>query len=307
MSTSLSCANRCVFCWRGKKAVVSKEWKWDVDEPEFIFKESLKAQKKLLEGYGGNDKVNQNLFEESKTPKHIALSLTGEPIIYPRINEFIDLCNQNHISTFVVTNGTYPEAIENLSPVTQLYLSVDSPNKELAKQVGKPLFTDYWERFNRSIDAMSQIKSRTAIRITAIKDLNMIEPENYAKLIERANVDFVEVKAYMHVGESQFRLKREQMPFHTEVLEFAKKILSHLPNYELVMEHIPSRVVVLVKKEFKRNGKWKTWIDFEKYDKLVNSGKEFSKFDFVKETPKENLVIIGKNSWDGKYEEMNIE
>ncbi|MGE0792909.1 MAG: 4-demethylwyosine synthase TYW1 [Candidatus Woesearchaeota archaeon] len=306
MSTSLSCANRCVFCWRGKKAVVSKEWKWDVDEPEFIFKESLHAQKKLLEGYGGNDKVNKKLFEESKTPKHVALSLTGEPIIYPRINEFIDLCNKNHISTFVVTNGTYPEAIENLNPVTQIYLSVDSPNKELAKLVGKPLFSDSWERFQRSVKAMSEKKSRTAIRITAIKNLNMVEPENYAKIINDANVDFVEVKAYMHVGESQLRLKREQMPYHIEVLEFAKEILKFLPNYEFVMEHIPSRVVLLVKKDFKINGKWNTLIDFEKYNLLVNSGNEFSKFDFLKETPIENLNIIGKNSWDGKYEEMEI-
>jgi tRNA wybutosine-synthesizing protein 1 len=304
MSTSLSCANRCIYCWRGKKAVVSKDWTWEIDSPEFIFKESLKAQKKLLEGYGGNEKVNQDLFEESKTPKHVALSLTGEPITYPKLNELITLFNKNHISTFVVTNGTYPEAIKNLAPVTQIYLSVDSPNKELSKKIGKPLFLDYWERFQDSLDALSKIKSRTAMRITAIKDLNMIEPENYAKIIQKGNPDFVEIKAYMHVGESQLNLERIQMPFHTDVVKFSKEILEFLPNYELLMEHIPSRVVLLVKKDFKINEKWMTWIDFDKYNKLVNLGKEFSKFDFVKETPKENLKILAKNSWDGKYEEM---
>jgi tRNA wybutosine-synthesizing protein 1 len=304
MSTSLSCANRCIYCWRGKKAVVSKDWTWEIDSPEFIFKESLKAQKKLLEGYGGNEKVNQDLFEESKTPKHVALSLTGEPITYPKLNELITLFNKNHISTFVVTNGTYPEAIKNLAPVTQIYLSVDSPNKELSKKIGKPLFLDYWERFQDSLDALSKIKSRTAMRITAIKDLNMIEPENYAKIIQKGNPDFVEIKAYMHVGESQLNLERIQMPFHTDVVKFSKEILEFLPNYELLMEHIPSRVVLLVKKDFKIDGKWMTWIDFDKYNKLVNSGKEFSKFDFIKETPKENLKILAKNSWDGKYEEM---
>lgn len=305
MSTSLSCGNRCVFCWRGKKAVVSKEWKWDVDEPELIFKGSLRAQKKLLQGFGGNEKVDQSLFEESKTPRHVALSLTGEPIIYPRINEFIQLCNQNHISTFVVTNGSFPEAIENLNPVTQLYLSVDSPNKELAKEVGRPLFEDYWERFERSVQAVKNTKSRTAIRITAIKNLNMIEPEGYAKIVKNADVDFVEVKAYMHVGQSQFRLKREQMPFHLEVLDFAKEILNFLPDYELVMEQIPSRVVLLVKKDFKKD-KWNTWIDFEKYHELVNSGEKFSKMDFLKETPEEDLGISGKNTFSDKYEEMNL-
>lgn len=307
MSTSLSCANRCVFCWRGKKAVVSKEWKWDIDEPQLIFEGALFAQRKLLEGFGGNEKVNQTLFQESKTPKHVALSLTGEPIIYPRINEFIQLCNKNHISTFVVTNGTYPEAIENLQPVTQIYLSVDSPNEELAKQVGKPLFTDSWQRFQRSVKAISNIKSRTAIRITAIKNLNMVEPSNYAKIIQNADVDFVEVKAYMHVGDSQFRLKREQMPLHLEVLEFAKQIVEFLPNYEIVMEQVPSRVILLIKKDFKINGNWHTIIDFEKYHQLVNSDKPFTKFDFLKETPKEDLGISGKNTFPDKYEEMRIE
>ena len=36
MTTSLSCANRCTFCWRGTKAPVSKEWYGPVDEPEHI-------------------------------------------------------------------------------------------------------------------------------------------------------------------------------------------------------------------------------------------------------------------------------
>ena len=304
MSTSLSCGNRCVFCWRGKKAVVSKEWKWDIDEPDFILENSIKSQRKLLEGFGGNDKVNKELYKESLEPRHVALSLTGEPIIYPRLNEFIQLCNKNNISTFVVTNGSFPEEIENLQKVTQLYLSVDSPNKELAKKVGRPLFQDYWERFQRSVKAVKSKSSRTAIRITAIKNLNMVEPEGYANIIKEANVDFVEVKAYMHVGESQLRLKREQMPFHLEVLEFAKEILEFLPDYELVMEQIPSRVVLLVKKDFKINGKWNTWIDFEKWHELVNSGKEFTSKDFLKETPESSLGISGKNTYGDHYEEM---
>ena len=41
MSTSISCANRCTFCWRGYKAPVAKEWKWKVDDPEEIIEDSL--------------------------------------------------------------------------------------------------------------------------------------------------------------------------------------------------------------------------------------------------------------------------
>src|SRR3989338_5458713 len=79
MTTSISCANRCTFCWRGYKAPVSKEWKLEVDDPEYILKESVKAHMGLLVGFGGSHKANKASFEKSKTVKHVALSLTGEP------------------------------------------------------------------------------------------------------------------------------------------------------------------------------------------------------------------------------------
>jgi len=148
MTTSISCANRCTFCWRDYKAPVSKEWKWDIDEPDFIIENSLKAQKKLLTGFGGNPKTKKSIFEQSKNPAHVALSLTGEPITYPKFNELIKKFHEKRISTFVVTNAQYPDAIKNLVTVTQLYLSVDAPDKETLKKVDVPLFSDYWERLN---------------------------------------------------------------------------------------------------------------------------------------------------------------
>src|SRR3989344_5316598 len=48
MTTSLSCANQCVFCWRDYKAPVSKEWKWRIDDPELILTESLKMHHQLM-------------------------------------------------------------------------------------------------------------------------------------------------------------------------------------------------------------------------------------------------------------------
>jgi len=45
MTTSISCANRCTFCWRDYKAPVSKDWKWGVDEPDTILKESQEAHR----------------------------------------------------------------------------------------------------------------------------------------------------------------------------------------------------------------------------------------------------------------------
>jgi len=290
MTTSLSCANRCVFCWRGYKAPVSKTWKWEIDKPEFILEGSLEQQKKLLSGFKGFKDVKMNLWNESNEVRHAALSLNGEPIIYPKINELIDLMNEKGISTFLVTNAQYPEQIKKLKPITQLYISLDAPNKKLLKEIDLPLFSDYWERLNKSLKYMKQKKQRTAIRITAIKGINMIEPENYAKLIKKAEPDFIEVKAYMFVGESRKRLKEENMPAHKEVKKFSKELNEFLPEYEICAEHKSSRVVLLAKKKMKKKGKWFTWIDFKKYHELVLKKENFESKDYLMKTPEKNLM-----------------
>jgi len=281
MTTSLSCANRCTFCWRGYKAPVSKKWKWKIDEPEFILDGSIKEQKKLLSGFKGFKDVKMNLWNESNEVKHAALSLNGEPIIYPKINELIELMNKNGISTFLVTNAQYPEQIKKLKPITQLYISLDAPNKKLLKKVDLPLFSDYWERLNKSLKAMKKKKERTAIRLTLIKGINDAEEKNYAELIKKAEPDFIEVKAYMFVGESRKRLEEKNMPSHKEVKDFTIKLKKFLPEYEIASEHKPSRVVLLAKKSFKKKGKWFTWIDFKKWNKLVQGKKKFNSKDYL--------------------------
>ena len=58
--------------------------------------------------------------------RHCALSLVGEPIMYPQINTLIDLLHSNGVSTYLVTNAQFPDAIRTLQPVTQLYVSIDA-------------------------------------------------------------------------------------------------------------------------------------------------------------------------------------
>ncbi|MBU0470078.1 MAG: 4-demethylwyosine synthase TYW1 [Nanoarchaeota archaeon] len=296
MTTSISCANRCIFCWRGYKAPISKNWDWDVDDPQIILDESIKAHQQLLVGFKGSKKANKKIYESSNTIKHVALSLTGEPIIYPRLNELIDLFHQRRISTFLVTNAQYAEQIKDLKPVTQLYLSIDAPTKELLKEIDKPLFTDYWERMNQSLEYLAEKKGRTCIRLTMIKDVNMVQPEKYAELVDKGSPDFIEVKAYMHLGESMKRLKKENMPLHEEIVIFSKELVKHLPDYEIVSEHIPSRVVMFTKKKFKKEDGWYTWIDFEKFQKLYNQGVEINTEDFLKKTPE--VGLSGKGTLD---------
>ena len=50
-------------------------------------------------------------FAEAMEVAHCALSLVGEPIMYPEINNFVRLLHDKHISSFLVTNAQFPEAI----------------------------------------------------------------------------------------------------------------------------------------------------------------------------------------------------
>ena len=61
-------------------------------------------------------------LHEAFTVRHCALSLVGEPIMYPRINEMLRCLHTRLISSFMVTNAQFPERIEQLDPVTQVRL-----------------------------------------------------------------------------------------------------------------------------------------------------------------------------------------
>lgn len=276
MTTSLYCASRCKFCWRGQKALVSKKWYGLINEPEKIIEDSLKAQSKLLNGFGGFSKIDKKIFKESGEVKHVALSLTGESITYPKLNKLLDKFHEMKISTFLVTNAQFPEQIEKIKNLTQLYISLDAPTQELLKKIDNPLFEDYWERLQKSLEIMKTRKYRTCIRLTLIKNENMLLFENYAELIKKAEPDFVELKSYMWVGSSQKYYKSENMPFMDEVRKFSKELLEFLQDYELIDEHEPSRVVLLMKKSLKK----KQIINFNKFFELVNSGKDYTTEDY---------------------------
>ncbi|MFH1456080.1 MAG: 4-demethylwyosine synthase TYW1 [archaeon] len=241
------CNHDCVFCWRDKG-------NWEVkklDEPSEIISGIAQAQKKMLTGFNGYDGVNKDKLEEASDPQHIAISLTGEILAYKKISELIKGFHEAGKTTFVVTNGTFPDVLRKMEMPTQLYISIEAPNKELYKKIDKPLFQDTWDKLMDSLDIMKNLKTktRTALRITAIKDLNMIDPEGYAKLIEKADATFVEVKSYMYVGASQQKLEIENMPRHPEVKEFAEEIAKHC-GYKIIDEQKESRVVLLMKEDF---------------------------------------------------------
>ncbi len=257
-----SCTENCSFCWRFQgfdSMHISDE-----DDPEFILEESIKAHKKLLSGFKGNLKVTTEKWEESQNPKHIAISLTGEPTLYTRLGEFIELATKRGFSTFLVTNGTLPMVLEKLNPLpTQLYVTVAGPNKQVFNDLLNPAIGNAWENFNRTIDLLPSLDTRIVLRHTLVKDINMPFLDEYHFLDSRADPDFVECKGYVHVGQSISRLTQDNMPSHEEILQFSRDLGTRL-GYELTADRKESRVALLAKDPSNSR------IDFDKISSRLN-------------------------------------
>lgn len=243
MTPTLICNQRCLFCWRPTEVPVPAPGEWD--SPEKIVEESIACQRKLITGFGGSPNALKERWLESSEPNNVAISLSGEPTFYPYLPELIEEYEKRGFTTFLVTNGTVPEMLARVFP-SQLYMSLDAPDLETYIKVCQPKSAMLWEKINESLFLMRQKNSRTVIRTTLVKGENMFNPQGYAELIKKASPDFVEIKAYMHLGFSRLRLDRSAMPTHAEVLEFSRELAKHL-GYEIADESEISRVVLLSK------------------------------------------------------------
>mgnify|MGYP000812719622 FL=1 len=239
-----NCQQKCEFCWRDL-SYTQTQWEGEYDDPKTIIDEAVKAQNNLLCGFFGNDKANKEKLEESKTPTNAAISLAGEPMLYPEIDELIAEFNRRNFTTFVVSNGQCVDKLKNLeNEPYQLYLSLDAPTKKIYNDVCQPQISEGWDNLNQSLDTLASFNSRTCIRTTCVKGKNMTNPEKYAELIKKASPDFVEIKAYMCVGSSRHRLTPDNMPTFDEVKSFAQKIGENCGK-KIVNESEVSRVVLL--------------------------------------------------------------
>ncbi len=241
------CDHRCVFCWRDSE-YNKPEWKGPVDNPSQILDEAIEQQRLLLSGFGGNPDADKEKWEEAKEPNLCAISLDGEPTLYPKLSGLIEECHDRQITPFLVTNGQHPEKLEEITEPSQIYISTVAPDKKTYEKTCRPLKPRSWEKLNESLELLPSFDAVKVLRLTMVKDLNMKNPAGYADLIEKANPDYVEPKGYMHVGHSRDRLDRENMPSHEEIKDFGKK-LTELTGYSLEDEFEPSRVVLLSNKK----------------------------------------------------------
>jgi tRNA wybutosine-synthesizing protein 1 len=254
MTPSLICNMQCKFCWRIhpnedlKPPLNFLIQKWS--DPEEIVEECIKAQKRILSGYKDQvkkGKIDGKKYFEALNPKHAAISLDGEPTLYPKLSELIQEFHKKNFTTFLVTNGTKPEVLKNLSEEpTQLYLSIYAPNKKVFMNLCKPVNINFWDKINESLELLSSFKCPTVIRLTLVKGENMEDLDGYAKLMEKASPTYIEPKAYMFVGYSRLRLKFENMPSYEEVKAFSEK-LAEKTSYNIIDESKESRVILLSK------------------------------------------------------------
>jgi len=249
----LNCTMCCLFCWRAQSGDLGMKWseteelKWD--SPEDIVEGCIKAQLKILSGYKGNPKTDLKKLSEASSPRHVAISLTGEPTLYPSLGDLIQCFYKRSFTTFLVSNGTLPHSLSRLSKEpTQLYISVCAFNKENFSETCRPQIPKAWENLNKALSMLPSFRCPTVIRITLTRHLNMKNPDLYAHLFEKGNPTYIEPKAYMHVGFSRLRLGFENMPTHREVQEFAAKLAKEM-GYNILDESPESRVVLLSRLE----------------------------------------------------------
>ena len=259
------CDNKCLHCWRAIEHTVGNKMRASaVDKPQQIIQSCVQAQKKLLQGFKTDpkskkkqlSKANQKLYKQAQEPDQFAISLSGEPTIYPHIGELITELRKQNKTSFLVSNGLHTEVlkklIKNNQLPTQLYISVNSSNEKDYLKFHRSQIRNAWKKLNQSLALFPKInkKTRTVFRINLIKDLNMSQKniQEFAQLIKKSQPKFIELKGFMSVGFARKRLGYNRMPYHEDVLEFARALATGLgEKYKILDQHYFSRAVVLGK------------------------------------------------------------
>ena len=250
----MHCENRCVYCWRPMEFYDSLAMEPErVAEPEEIIQKLMAERRKLIMGHYGDPNQDKQKLDESLLPSHYAISLSGEPTMYPKLPELIKYLKslEETKSIFLVTNGQEPDMIQRLADEdalpTQLYLSTNAADHESFLKINRPRYDDSWKRWNNTLDLLSTLDTRTVLRITLIKNWNdsykMIPV--FTEMFDKSNPHFIEIKSYMHIGRSTNRLEHENMLDMDQVRSFAANVSKHSDRFSLMDESEISRIVIL--------------------------------------------------------------
>jgi tRNA wybutosine-synthesizing protein 1 len=238
-----------MFCWRVQPREVDVSFNEtslpECDDPSQIVDGCIEAQRRILTGYKAHPKINKKRYAEALEPKHAAISLAGEPTIYPRLGELNSEFQKRGFTTFIVTNGTKPNILKEMeSEPSQLYVSLSAPNLDSFNKLCRPQIPKAWIKLNQTLELLSSFNCPTVLRFTLVQGLNMKHPEKYARLIDKTNPTYIETKAYVFVGYSRKRLSFHNMPIHKEIQCFVEDLKKFI-GYNTIDESRASRVVLL--------------------------------------------------------------
>jgi tRNA wybutosine-synthesizing protein 1 len=257
MTPSLDrCLQSCIFCWRATPESIGIGWEQtrlpekEAEEPDDIVEGCVEAHREAMSGFGGNPDVPEAMLEEAKQPIHAAISLEGEPTLYPYIGDLVgSFFRHGFKSTFIVTNGLRPDVLGSLeTEPSQLYVSVCAPDEETYRRTCRPLVSDGWGRLLETLELLRNFSCPTVLRHTLIPGLNMNDPVGYAKLAEKSGATYLEPKAAMSVGYARRRFSYEEMARHEDIRVFAEA-LAEESGYEILDEQPLSSIVLLSRLE----------------------------------------------------------
>lgn len=222
-------------------------------DPAIILKEHVATRQEIKDSH-----------ERAHRPSHAAISLAGEPTLYPHISGLVKEFRRRSFTTFIVTNGTTPDIISSMDSLpTQLYLTLPPPNEKLYKKIHRPNVKGMYANIKKTLELLPSLSCRTCLRITLVKGLNgLTDPplvNGYVKMIDAANPNFLDIKGFSVEARAMFLKKRlglggkgdkigessEYAPSYVDVFEFAKQ-LSKAGGYPIVERSRPSRDVLLL-------------------------------------------------------------
>jgi len=188
---------------------------------------------------------------EAMLPNHAAISLDGEPFLYPKMSGLVEEFRNRNMTSFIVTNGTLPERINSLDSLpSQLYITLPAPNEKIYKKVCRPMIKDGWKRIMESLNSIESLSCRTVVRLTAVHHLNLTEEyvKEYGKLVEKANPNFFEIKGFTLQAKALLikeRIKSQHslqyyFPSYDTLYSLSKKF-EEIINIPLIYTNEPSR------------------------------------------------------------------
>nr|MDO8117804.1 radical SAM protein [Candidatus Sigynarchaeota archaeon] len=206
----------------------------------------------------------KNVFQGAHEPSHAAISLAGEPTLYPHLSGLVSEFRKRSFTTFVVSNGTTPDVLGTMEHLpTQLYVTLPPPDEAAYKHIHRPAIKNAWSLVNETLDLLPSLSCRTCLRVTLVKGLNDFKSDAlvdaWVRMIESANPHFLDIKGFSVEARALLLRKRLGMggdgttigesatyaPTHEEVLAFAK-VLSDRSGFPIVESVKASRDVLLL-------------------------------------------------------------